>query len=40
MVHHLGNDSARAFLLKVKAKGYKPRVIVTDLNRDYGEPVA
>jgi hypothetical protein len=26
--------------LELKAKGYKPRVIVTDLNRDYGEPVA
>jgi len=36
----LGKDSARAFLLELKAKGYKPRVIVTDLNRDYGEPVA
>jgi len=37
---YLGNDSARAFLLQLKAKGYKPRVIVTDLNRDYGQPVA
>jgi len=37
---YLGKDSARAFLLELKAKGYKPRVIVTDLNRDYGEPVA
>jgi transposase-like protein len=37
---YLGNDSARAFLLDLKAKGYKPRVMVTDLNRDYGEPVA
>jgi len=37
---YLGSDSARAFLLELKAKGYKPRVIVTDLNRDYGEPVA
>jgi len=32
--------SARAFLLELKAKGYTPRVIVTDLNRDYGEPIA
>jgi len=30
---------ARAFLLEFKAKGYKLRVIVTDLNRDFGEPV-
>ena len=37
---YLGKNSARAFLLELKAKGYKPRVIVTDLNRDYGEPVA
>jgi transposase-like protein len=37
---YLGKDSARAFLLELKAKGYKPRIIVTDLNRDYGEPVA
>ena len=37
---YLGKDSAWAFLLELKAKGYKPRVIVTDLNRDYAEPVA
>lgn len=37
---YLGKPSARAFLLALKAKGYHPRVIVTDLNRDYGEPVA
>ena len=28
--------SARAFLLALRAKGYHPRVVVTDLRRDYG----
>ena len=37
---YLGKESAKAFLLELRAKGYKPRVIVTDLNRDYSEPVA
>ena len=37
---YLGKKSAKAFLLELRAKGYKPRVIVTDLNRDYGQPVA
>jgi transposase-like protein len=37
---YLGKDSARAFLWELKAKGYKPQIIVTDLNRDYGQPVA
>jgi transposase-like protein len=36
---YLGKDSAKAFLLQLKAKGYQPQVIVTDLNRDYGEPI-
>jgi transposase-like protein len=29
-------DSARAFLLGLRAKGYHPRVVVTDLRVDYG----
>ena len=29
-------DSAHAFLLALRAKGYHPRVVVTDLRRDYG----
>jgi hypothetical protein len=33
---HNSADSTRAFLLALKAKGYKPRVIVTDLRREYG----
>jgi len=37
---YLGKDSARAFLLALRAKGYQPRVIVTDLNQDYSQPVA
>jgi transposase-like protein len=37
---HLGNDSARTFLLELRAKGYHPRVIVTDMNQDYAEPLA
>lgn len=31
----VGSDSAQAFLLALKTKGYQPRVIVTDLNQDY-----
>jgi bisphosphoglycerate-dependent phosphoglycerate mutase len=34
-----GKDEARAFLQALKAKGYQPRVIVTDMNQDYSEPV-
>jgi len=36
------NDSASAqsFLLALRAKGYQPRVIVTDLRRDYGPVIA
>jgi transposase-like protein len=37
---HNTKDSARVFLLALRAKGYQPRVIVTDLRRDYGEVVA
>ena len=33
-------DSARAFLLALRAKGYHPRVIVTDLRQDYGSLIA
>ena len=36
---NLGKDSARTFLLELRAKGYHPRVIVTDLNQDYTEPL-
>jgi transposase-like protein len=37
---HLGKDSARTFLLELRAKGYHPRVIVTDMNQDYTAPLA
>jgi transposase-like protein len=37
---HLGKDSARTFLLELRAKGYHPHVIVTDMNQDYAEPLA
>ena len=30
------DDSAEAFLLAVRSKGYQPQVIVTDLRQDYG----
>lgn len=33
-------ESARAFLLALRAKGYHPRVIVTDLRQDYGPVIA
>jgi transposase-like protein len=36
---HLGKDQARAFLQDLKAKGYRPRVIVTDMNQDYTQPI-
>jgi transposase-like protein len=36
---HNGKDEARAFLQALKAKGYWPRVIVTDMNQDYDEPI-
>jgi len=31
--------STRAFLLALRAKGYRPRVIVTDLRREYGPAI-
>jgi hypothetical protein len=39
---HPFNDenSARAFLLALRAKGYRPTVIVTDLRQDYGPLIA
>jgi transposase-like protein/DNA-directed RNA polymerase subunit RPC12/RpoP len=33
-------DSAQAFLLALRTKGYHPRVVVTDLRRDYGPVIA
>jgi transposase-like protein len=36
---HTGKDQARAFLQALKAKGYQPRVIVTDMNQDYTQPI-
>ena len=33
-------DSAEAFLLALRAKGYQPQVIVTDLRQDYGPVIA
>ena len=33
-------ESAQAFLLALRAKGYHPRVIVTDLRQDYGPALA
>jgi hypothetical protein len=37
---HNDKDNALAFLLALRAKGYRPRVIVTDLRRDYGGDIA
>jgi len=37
---HNNKASAQAFLLALRAKGYHPRVIVTDLRRDYGPLIA
>ena len=34
-----GKNEARAFLQALQAKGYRPQVIVTDMNRDYDEPI-
>ena len=34
-----GKDEARAFLQALKAKGYQPLVIITDMNQDYAEPI-
>jgi hypothetical protein len=37
---HNDKDTALAFLLALRAKGYQPRVVVTDLRRDYGGDIA
>jgi transposase-like protein len=37
---YVGSDSAHAFLLALKTKGYQPHVIVTDLNQDYAAAIA
>jgi transposase-like protein len=37
---HNDKDNAVAFLLALRAKGYHPRVVVTDLRRDYGNDIA
>jgi hypothetical protein len=37
---HNSQESAQAFLLALRAKGYHPRVIVTDLRQDYGSVIA
>jgi transposase-like protein len=37
---HNNADSAQAFLLALRAKGYHPHVIVTDLRQDYGAVIA
>ncbi|MFC1976578.1 transposase, partial [Chloroflexota bacterium] len=37
---HNDKNNALAFLLALRAKGYQPRVIVTDLRRDYGGDIA
>jgi transposase-like protein/DNA-directed RNA polymerase subunit RPC12/RpoP len=37
---HNNRDSAHAFLLALRTKGYQPRVVVTDLRRDYGPVIA
>jgi transposase-like protein len=37
---HNDKDNALAFLFALRAKGYQPRVIVTDLRRDYGPDIA
>jgi len=33
-------DTALGFLMALRAKGYHPRVVVTDLRRDYGNDIA
>jgi transposase-like protein len=37
---HNTSESAHAFLLALRVKGYHPRVVVTDLRRDYGAAIA
>jgi hypothetical protein len=34
-----GKNEARAFLQALKAKGYQPQVIITDMNQDYDQPL-
>ena len=34
-----GKQEARSFLQALKAKGYRPRVILTDMNQDYEVPI-
>jgi transposase-like protein len=34
-----GKDQARAFLQALRAKGYQPQVIITDMNQDYTDPI-
>jgi len=36
---YTGRKPARAFLQALKAKGYQPRVIITDMNQDYTQPI-
>ncbi len=36
---HNGPLQARAFLQALRAQGYQPRVIVTDMNQDYSDPI-
>jgi transposase-like protein len=37
---HNDKQSALAFLMALRAKGYHPRVVVSDLRRDYGNDIA
>jgi hypothetical protein len=37
---HNDKHNALAFLMALRAKGYHPRVVVTDLRRDYGNDIA
>jgi hypothetical protein len=37
---HKTKQSAQAFLLALRSKGYHPRVVVTDLRQDYGPLIA
>jgi transposase len=37
---HNNQNSAHAFLLALRVKGYHPRVVVTDLRQDYGVVIA
>jgi transposase-like protein len=37
---HNNQDSATAFLLALRAKGYQPTAIITDLRSDYGPAIA